>query len=240
LAEAYRTIAQAEHAVQVAQAVARGELGRLRIGMVSSVAYGGLPETIRVFRTRFPRIAVSLEELTSQELLEGVEAGALDLGFFRADEASVGTSRADRLKQETVYREPFVVALPQAHRLATLQAVPLIRLRDEDFVLFPRTSNPGLHDHLTRHCREKGFEPRIVSEANMMQTLVSLVAAGLGVTLAPASLKNLKRPGVVYRRITHPVIESDIVAVWRRDDDSPMLNAFMAVTRETARWMVPV
>jgi DNA-binding transcriptional LysR family regulator len=239
LEEAYKTVSQAEHAQRVAQRVARGEVGRLRIGFVASVAYGGLPEAIREFRTRSPLVALELQELTTHDLLAALEGETIDLAFFRGDETSTSSLRPQVLEWETVYCEPFVVALPEKHQLAQSLAVSLRRLRDEDFVLFPRLANPGLHDHLMRHCRERGFEPRIVQEANMMPTLIALVAAGLGVTLAPSSLINLQRAGVVYKRVVQPSIVSNLVAAWRRDDPSPARDAFMAAMREVAPQSVP-
>jgi len=232
LEEAYKTLAQAEHAVRVAQRASRGEIGRVRIGFVSSIAYGPFPTLLRAFRERSPGVALELHEQTTTSQTEALLTGSVDLGLFRLDAESARVQRHVGLQVEPLRTEPFVVALPEAHPLAARSRIALADLKDEDFVLFPRASNPGLHDYLVLACRKAGFEMRVVQEADLMQTLVSLVAAGLGVTLTPASLQSLQRMGAVYRPLEEPALESQIMAAWREDDASPVLAALLETLRD--------
>ncbi|MNK32068.1 HTH-type transcriptional regulator BenM [compost metagenome] len=232
LEEAYKTLAQAEHAVRVAQRASRGEIGRVRIGFVSSIAYGPFPTLLRAFRERSPGVALELHEQTTTSQTEALLTGTVDLGLFRLDAESARVQRPMGIQVEPLRTEPFVVALPEAHPLASRSRIALADLKDEDFVLFPRASNPGLHDYLVLACRKAGFEMRVVQEADLMQTLVSLVAAGLGVTLTPASLQNLQRMGAVYRPLEEPALESQIMAAWREDDASPVLAALLETLRD--------
>lgn len=232
LEEAYKTVAQADQAIRVAQRASRGEIGRLRIGFVSSIAYGPFPVRLRAFRERFPHVALELHELTTTSQTEALLKGTVDLGLFRQEAESAHAPRVEGLRMDLLRTEPFVVALPESHPLADRARIALSELHAEDFVLFPRTSNPGLHDYLVRGCRQAGFEPRIVQEADLMQTLVSLAAAGLGVTLTPSSLQSLQRLGAVYRPLAEPALESRIMAAWREDDASPVLAALLETLRE--------
>ena len=231
LEEAYKTLAQAEHAVRVAQRASRGEIGRVRIGFVSSIAYGPFPTLLRTFRERSPGVALELHELTTTSQTEALLTGKVDLGLFRLDAESARAQRTGGLRLESLRTEPFVAVLPESHPLVARPRIDLTDLKDEDFVLFPRASNPGLHDYLVLACRKAGFELQVVQEADLMQTLVALVAAGLGVALTPASLQHLKFMGAVYRPLEAPGLESQVVAAWREDDASPVLAALLETLR---------
>jgi DNA-binding transcriptional LysR family regulator len=117
--------------------------------------------------------------------------------------------------------------------------VTLEALADEPFVLTPRYQGAGLRDKIVAHCRRAGFEPRVVQEAWLMQTTVSLVAGGIGVTLVPASLQNLQRIGVVYKHVEGMSPEIELGVVWPRDAPSAVLRAFLGVVGEVTRWGEP-
>jgi DNA-binding transcriptional LysR family regulator len=104
-------------------------------------------------------------------------------------------------------------------------------LAGEPFLLFSRDLAPGLYDQLIAMCQGAGFSPRIVQEAQM-HTIVSLVAAGIGVSLVPATLENLSRRGLVYKKLAGATPKLDLAVAWRRDDRSPLLAAFLSVVRE--------
>jgi DNA-binding transcriptional LysR family regulator len=135
----------------------------------------------------------------------------------------------------TLHRDGLVAALPAARRefrgrgplrLATLAAEP--------FILFPRRVGTSLYDHIVGLCRRAGFSPRVEQEAIQMQTIVSLVAAGMGVALVPASLMNMRRTGVVYRPLAERSPAVEVGVVWRRSDQSPATRAFLATSRAWA------
>ncbi|HEY9854276.1 MAG TPA: LysR substrate-binding domain-containing protein [Stenomitos sp.] len=235
LAETYRTLAQADHAVDVARRVSRGEMGRLKVGFVSSAAYNVVPDLIRLFRSQYPDILLELRELTGDMQLENLRSGQIDLGFYRLDPGYAQQLREGTFQVETVLREPFLIALPEQHPLAMQPELTLAMLEGEPFVLFPRHQSPSFYDLIVRLCQEAGFSPTIVQEAMLMQTIVSLVAAGIGVALVPASLEHLRRTGIVYRRLVEPQAFAELSAIWRADDASPVLERFLAVMRTSAR-----
>lgn len=138
------------------------------------------------------------------------------------------------LKIEPVLREKIVLALPAGHRLAAKSRVPLRQLAGEPFIIFPRAQGAGFYDQLVSVCRGAGFSPRVVQEAGQMQTILSLVAAGLGVALIPATVRSLRGEDVVYRPLRERLPETGI-AVARRSDDSALLEEnFLNVVREAA------
>lgn len=230
-AGAYEALAVVERASVSARRAAAGELGRLHVGFVSSAAYGPLPDAVRRFRERYGGVSLSLEELSTDIQLRDLRGGALDVGLFRMG-FDFAEEPSDELSIERIAREPFVLALPQDHPLAGREVLSLADVAADAFVHFPRKSNPSLHDQVARYCLSAGFVPQVVQEAKLMQTIVGLVVAGLGVALVPASLMRLQREGVVYRPLAEREVASEMVAVWRRDNPSVTLPNFLAVLRQ--------
>lgn len=227
LQEARKTLAQVQRAVQVAQQTGRGEVGALSIGFINAAIYSLLPEILRIFRTRFPQVALTLHELTTEEQVVDLLEGRIDIGFLRPP------IRADNLNSMVVLREPFVVALPEAHPLAEQAEIPLRELADAAFLMATRHHGPSLYDQIISLCQKAGFTPKVVQEADRMQTIVGLVAAGIGVALVPGSMQHLKRAGVVYRPIKHSDSTLEIAIAWRKDDPSPCLRTLLEVVSET-------
>ncbi len=228
--EAKKTLEQAERATLAAQRAARGETGHLVIGFVSSAVYGEFPDVLRMMRSRFPDVSLTLRDLASEEQVEAVQSHQIDVGFVRPP--VVG---AESLDMQIVWREPFVVALPQNHRLAKRKRISAEMLADEPFLQVPRKYGPGLYDQVSSLCAQAGFAPRIVQEALDTQTLVSLVAGGMGVSLLPGSMQKLRRKGVAYRPFTKPEPMTDLAVLWRPGDESPALKSFLKIVWRLAK-----
>jgi DNA-binding transcriptional LysR family regulator len=226
LEEARRTLAQAERAIQTAQRASRGELGRLVVGFASSAAYNVFPEILRVFRACFPEVELVLRELNSQPIQDYLYSSQIDIGFVYFPIVT------DSLCCLSIVEEPFLVALPQSHPLSTQPQVALQAIAHDPFILFPRHNSPDFYDKIVGLCQQAGFSPKVVQEAALMQTIVSLVAAAIGVALVPASLQNLQRTGVVYKQVQGLAAMVEMAVVWRRDDRSPVLEAFLNTVRQ--------
>ncbi|TCJ16002.1 LysR family transcriptional regulator [Rubrobacter taiwanensis] len=231
LEEARRLLVHAEQAASVVQRAGQGEVGRLSVGFVPSAANRILPPLLRAFGERFPSVELLLREADPDRLLGSLGDGRVDVGFLYLPLFEQGS-----LESRSVSREPFVAVLPDTHPLAARPRVTLQDLAEEPFVLTPKYRGAGLRDKIAAHCRRAGFEPRVVQEAWLMQTTVSLVAGGIGVTLVPASLRNLQRTGVVYKAVEGLSPEIELGAVWRRGDTSPVLKAFLNVVGEVTGW----
>jgi len=227
IAEARRTLASAERAVEAARRAARGETGRLAIGYVSSASYDLLPAVLRAFQRRAPDVTLVLEEMNSNEQSRGVFAGTLDLGFVRRpppiERGLAGT---------VVRREPVVVAVPRGHAVAAHRAVRLRQLASEPFILFPARPRPSWADAALDLCRGAGFEPRVVQEAVEMVSALSLVAAGIGIALVPGAVRAVRRPGVVFRPLT-PAPWSEVMLIRRNEPPTALIARFLEVVVTT-------
>jgi DNA-binding transcriptional LysR family regulator len=229
LEEASKTIAQAEMAVKTVQRAARGEVGKLVVGFVGSSAYGFLPTAVRTFRERFPDVELTLKELTTMEQVAALKAEVLDLGFLRPPIFE------EELEQQSVLKEPFLIALSEKHRLAGLTKINPQDLAQEPFILVPRTLAPGFYNQMISICAQAGFHPQKVQEAIQFHVIVSLVAAGLGIAFVPASIQTFQRSDVVYRPLEEVTTQAEIVAVWRRKSSSIVLRSFLQVVLEYSK-----
>ncbi len=218
-----------------ARAGAAGSTGRISIAFVSIVDYSFLPALLRRFTGAHPGVSVHLREATSDLQLKWLAAGEIDLGVVLGPmvDAGSGGKAPEALVYQRLQTESLVLALPQAHPQAHPQAklatpVALARFSNEAFISFPRHAAPGLHDAVTGACSEAGFSQRVVQEAIQMQTIISLVSAGMGVALVPESLMSLRRPGVVYRKLRGGKRAAlEIGLVWRRDNAAAVLKRFV-------------
>ena len=184
---------------------------------------------LRAFRIRFPEVKLELREITSNEQIEGLHTGTIDLGFSRSPLADAV------IEYETLLQEPFVVALPEAHPLAQHPTIALRSLASQPFILFPRVVGAVLYDQILSLCSQAGFSPTVAQEARSMHTIVSLVASGLGIAIVPASLQHLQRTGVVYRPFEGATLSASIAVVWRQHETAPTVERFLEVVREVKK-----
>jgi len=228
-AEAQALLDRLGRAAVAAGRVARGESGALAVGFVASATYALLPALYRRFHERHPDVALTLAEMSTAEQVEALRAGRIQLGLARPP---VGD---ETLAVEPLVDEPLVVALPTRHRLAPRRALALRTLASEPFVLFPSQPRPGWIDVVQDACRAAGFLPSVAQEVLELSTAVTLVAAGIGVTLVPASAQALRLAGVVYRPLRSPAPTTRLLALRRSDDRSAVVERFLEVAREVVR-----
>jgi DNA-binding transcriptional LysR family regulator len=226
--EALQILAHSEKAVRLARRADRGEIGRLVMGFVGSMTYKFLPSALRSFRDQFPDVELRLRELTSDQQIKALRDRTIDVGFLRQP------IKDDALSVETVLREPLILALAVDHVLVNSEHISLDMLAKEPFVMVSRKESPTFYDRIMGLCQSAGFSPRVVQEAIQMPTILSLVSVGIGVTLVPESFRNLQVLGVTYRALTGIGLNTELAVAWRRNDDSPVLLAFLNVVREMA------
>ncbi len=234
LVEVQQIFRQLEQAIFLGRQISRGEIGQLVIGFVSSAAYNILPDFLLHFRNNNPSINLELHELTTDEQLRWLQSGRIDVGFVRPP-VDENTYESKIIFQESLALSealPKVIALPQNHPLANLDKVSLQSLKNESFILFPRFLAPGLYDLIISFCQQVEFSPQLAQEAIQMQTIVSLVAAEIGVAIVPESLQNLQRTGVVYKSFVEETPQVSIAMIWRKNDVSAILQKFLGVAQE--------
>ena len=127
-----------------------------------------------------------------------------------------------------VFREPLIAAVPANHSLAGRRRIALRALAAEPFIQFPRELAPGLYDLAIAACQKAGFTPHLAQEAVQMQTILGLVAAGLGVALVPHCMSKLQRPDVRYLALDAHGFEVATVALWHYENRAPALAALIA------------
>jgi DNA-binding transcriptional LysR family regulator len=226
LTYARQVLAQVEHGVRSAQGVQRGELGRLTVGFITSMAYTYLPWVLRVFRSRHPRVELVLTEQETWSQLEAIQAERLHVGLVR------GPVDVPGLASTAALSEPFLVALPEDHALAGAGSIPLKKLAGEEFIMFPREIGGAFYAGVMELFQEAGFTPKVAQEAVQMHVAAGLVSARIGVALVPASIQLLPIPGVVYRPLAGPQGKAQIAVVHREDEHSPLVEAFREVAVE--------
>ncbi len=225
LEHARRLLADADLAAEAARRAGRGELETLRIGFTDSAALSVLPEIVRRFRAARPDVHLELSEGSTQAQLAALDRSAVDAAIVR------GPVPNPLLRTETLLRESFVVAAPSDHHLARKRSTTLAALGGESFVLFPRHLAPEFHDQLIAMCVKAGFSPEVRAEGAEYQTILSLVAAGVGLSLVPASVKNLGRAGVAFVALSDSRTKASVVLAVRRDHGSSGLRQFVDVAK---------
>lgn len=225
LPAALRALDEVSGGLDAARRTGRGQAGRLRVGFAASLALTVLPGTLRAYRDRYPDVELEIREMTTAPQVAALREHTIDIGLLREPPDE------DGLTAEPLLSERFVAVLPAGHPLAAHRVVPVAALAGEPFVLLPRAAGPTVHDRIVGVCREAGFEPRIGQRAVEWQTVAALVEAGLGVSLAPASIRRVRLRGVAYRRVDQDAARTTVAMCWRRDDPSPLITHFLAAAR---------
>lgn len=218
-----RALGQMAHAAEAARRTAANQSSLLRIGFLSPAAFAVVPDLLRRVRLAHPGIHVALREGDSVTLLEEVRLGILDIAFVRGPVTWQG------VRIDTLSREPLVLVLPSGHRLARRARVPLAQVADEPFIGFPRDTAPSLHDAITGMCEESGFSPNFVADATEWYTIVSLVAAEIGVTLLPKSIRTFQRRGAVYRSVAGQQRHVELAVVRRHGPPTAASRACLQI-----------
>ncbi|MBB3638432.1 LysR family transcriptional regulator [Variovorax atrisoli] len=236
-AEALRMLQDMDAMKQRMTRVAKGQAGRLAVGFTSSAAaHRFMPDALREFRRAYPDVELQLREDNAAELTEALAAGRLHCGLLR-----VPVARPEGLLFETLLREPVLVAMPSDHRLARgrdkdSRALPLARLCEEGIILVRRPGAPGLYADLLALCHAKGLRPRVVAEVDRMMTNLNLVAAGVGLSVVPASMHGVHAHAIAYARLADGgQLDAPLTLVSRAEEDNlPALN-FAALLRRLAQ-----
>jgi DNA-binding transcriptional LysR family regulator len=223
LTDARATLIQARQAVERAQKSARGEIGRLRVGFVSSAALEMVPGIVVAFRKEYPNIGLDLMNLRTVSQVKKLIGKSIDIGFLRLPLSN------DQLKITVIHREPFVLILPKGHRLARSKQLHLSELKNEPFVAYGRRWAPGFFDAVVQMCTRSGFSPNIVQETGEMYTAIALVAAGAGVALLPKSVVLAQSKNIIIKPLRECAEFSEIALATRKDNHSPLVRQFLSM-----------
>jgi DNA-binding transcriptional LysR family regulator len=238
VARARRVIADVDLAVESARRAARGEEGGLSIGFTTSAAFHPFVSlAVRTLRQSSPNVTLKLEEGSTSDLIAALKGNRIDAAFVRSP--AEGT---DGIVIEQLLEEEMIVALPDQHPLVPdgdrnreRRRIPLVRLAGETFILYRRPTGPGLYDKIIAACRSSGFSPIVGQEAPMLVSTLSLVAAGLGLTIVPESLARLETNGISYLGLDlRPPLTAPLFLAFRDEPLDGVVSAFIAHVRDAA------
>jgi DNA-binding transcriptional LysR family regulator len=227
--EARCILAQAAEAVEHAQLAAAGKSGRLRIGFISTAVAHVVPALVSAFRLTHPRVALELRHALTAEQVALLKNRSLDLGFFRVPVLDAGP-----IQTIPVFHEPFKVFLNASHPLAHRRDLRLHHLDGTDFVVYARHHAPGFHDSVLNLLKDAGAVPAAIYSASDMYTLVSMVSAGVGIAIAPASVEHYRLPKVIVRAIAGLPL-SEVALGYLQGLEHPAAKAFIDLTLATHR-----
>lgn len=200
LAEARGVLQRVEHARRAAREIGRGARGSIRIGFTSAASFNPfVTSAISQYRTAFPAVEVRLEENATSLLLQQLREKRLDVAFLRQ-----APGQAEDLPHHFILAEEMLIAVPSGHPLAGVKKARLAAFAREPFIMFPRANGRSLYDAIIGACREAGFVPKVIQEVPQMASTINLVATGIGVTVVPASMRQLRSHGVRYLKIEGP------------------------------------
>jgi DNA-binding transcriptional LysR family regulator len=229
LDRARRILRTVHEDVEEARSVGRGEIGSLRVGFIGSGMLTALPSMLGRYRQKHPKADLQLQEANSAQIVQSLLDGNVDIGFLRDAGSFPG------LEVETLFSEPFVAVLPTNHPLAHRTSISAATLREEPFVLFPQAAGPVAYHKTLSLCEAHGFCPRIVQEAPQWLTVMRLVGAGLGVSIAPACVEKIAAPDTRCVRLRGAAGQSNIELAWRSGEDRAIVSAFREVARQSLR-----
>jgi DNA-binding transcriptional LysR family regulator len=210
--DAAAALSQLEQALRRARLAAKGKLGLLRIGFISTAGNEMVTDIVRQFRELNPEVEFYLRNILTAEQVRMLETGSLDIGFLRLP---IGEHSA--LDVVTVHREPFVLVVPSSHKLAKRKSVRLREVAGQDFVMYERTWAPGFHDLIIGILRDARIVPNVSQTAGEVPTLISLVASRMGIAIMPASAVKHSVASVVACEILDKIPMSEIgIAVSKR------------------------
>jgi len=213
-------------------AFVKGQRGRLAIGFTSSAAaHAFTPKALRTCRKQHPDIALDVSEHNAAEITEAVAARRLHCGFIR-----VPVLRPAGLVFEALLQEESLLAIPMDHRLArdTTQPVALEELHGEALILVRRPGAPGLYANLLAACAQRRVETHLAAEVERMTTNLNLVAAGVGLSVVPASMQGANAHAIVYRPLANVSLSAPLTLVYRQEDCAGPTGSFIKLARKIA------
>ncbi|TWI63471.1 DNA-binding transcriptional LysR family regulator [Pseudoduganella lurida] len=232
--EAADMLAKMRMTIDTVRQIDRGEVGRLRVGIVGSAMWGPIPSLLEEFQGKYPKVTWTIHELGPTVQYEALRAKQIDVGFWREPKLDAEDLKSDSLRQELCFRENVCVAVNEHHPLAKQDAIELVDLANEpmltlalDKSAFPR--------YLIQCCVNAGFQPTIFQEASEPQTLLAMVGAGLGVTLMPETTSRIGWPGVVFLPIRTNPPSANLYITYTTTDDAPVVRAFLNILRPPER-----
>jgi DNA-binding transcriptional LysR family regulator len=226
-AQALQMLQKADEVQAMMKRIGTGKRRQFGIGFVASTLYDTLPELIRDFRLAVPNVEIVLTELITIEQAIALKEGRIDIGFGRLwfDD--------DDLTRRVLREEKLAIAAPHDHHLSRMRGrLTLKQIVDVPLILYPNAPRPSYADQVLSFYRKRGLQPKVGFEVRELQTALGLVAAGLGISIVPLSVRRLGREDVNYLPLEEPDIASPIIVSYRSNDGSALLARILSLIEE--------
>ncbi|MBQ5942641.1 LysR family transcriptional regulator [Massilia sp. AB1] len=228
MVEAAELLAKMRMTIDTIRQIDRGEVGRLRVGIVGSAMWGPIPSMLEQFQSQFPRVTWTIHELGPNDQWEALRNRQIDVGFWREPRIEPEVLKQANLRQDLCFPENVCVAMNEKHPLAAQDAIELIDIANEPMLTLHLTQSAEPR-YLIQCCVNAGFEPMIFQEAAEPQTLLAMVGAGLGVALLPQTTGRIGWPGVKFMPIRTNPPSANLYISYLAQDDAPVVRAFLKI-----------
>jgi len=227
LKNVYKILNDIEKACDSAQRAHRGEMGKIIVGFTGSATFDILPNLIQTYRRKFPLVNLAVLQLSTTDQIHSLLNGEINIGILCAPIEN------SELKFEVIRQEPFIIAMPKDHPLASKSTpIEVQELSKELFIMTSREAGQIYYDIIINICHNAGFSPNVTQEVNELHTSISLVAAGMGVALVPYSIQNFRIRGIIYHQLKNSVSTLKTALAWRNDEKSPLVHSFITLAKK--------
>lgn len=238
LEEARAVLSGVERAILRARAASMGQRGRIAIGLTTSASlHPGVTRTLRAYADSHGTVSLDIHANSAAGLTEALLREEVQVAVIRA-----AVARPADLVFKELARENMLIALPAGHRLVSRTAsganrpIALRALAGERLILVRRHAAPGMYSNVVDACHKAGFEPLVIAEVEQMLTSMNLVAAGVGISLVPASVREIRQEGIVYCPISDaPSLVAPLTLVYRRGEARPFVTDFIELSQKLAK-----
>lgn len=219
LPEAQKILSLIDRAGTMTRDVAQGRRGSARCGFTASTSYEYLPRLVQHLRRTHADIHIGLHEMVSRDQVRGLQSGAIDIGLSRAP------IEMSEFEHRLLARERLVVALPQDHALARKTKVGWHDLHGADFLMYESRDAQYFYDLVSSRLTQDGIRPNFVQHLTQIHAILSLIRAGVGVGVVPASAQRLNLFGVAYREFddARPPLTAELMVVWSPENRNPVV-----------------
>jgi DNA-binding transcriptional LysR family regulator len=227
LETARKIVQDIEEGIQITKQVADGQRGRVRVGFTEATLFSIAPNILQTYREHYPQVELILTSAGTETNVEALRTHRIDAGFVYLP------IREPSLTVYPLYEETYLAALPSSHRLARQKQISLPSLANEPLIFYPRSLAPIFFAHFIQCCERAGFLPNIVQEAELGQTRLGLVSAGVGISFVLSPLQNLSAKKVVYRPLIDNFPTLKLALAWRGNESSPVVREFIEILKNT-------
>ena len=229
LKDAESLVEKAAEAKHLAQRIAQGKAGHLRLGFVASAALELVPSVLVAFRKRYPEITFEIRNVRTVDQVRELQDGTLDAGFIRLPNTIAG------LTIQPVHSEAFVLVMARNHPLARKKGTTLGSFKGENFVAYGRRWAPEFYETWVSICSRAGFLPNVVQETAEMDMMLALVSAGVGVAILPEGLARRRGRELTIKALPVNAKQSQMGIAIREGQDNVILRNLVALAVEAGQ-----